>query len=78
MYISLQLVCPPLFGTKGGGGQHSNAGEGGEPIRTTGEKPGTLFTLFTLFTLPVSNGQKLNRKFCTGTRFAGFFYVPTV
>jgi hypothetical protein len=37
--LSLQLVCPPLFGTKGGGGgQHSHAGEGGEPIRTTGEK----------------------------------------
>ena len=35
--LSLQLVCPPLFGTKGGG-QHSHAGEGGEPIRTTGEK----------------------------------------
>ena len=32
------LCVPPFLEPKVGGGQHSHAGEGGEPIQTTGEK----------------------------------------
>ncbi len=50
------LCVPPFLEPKEGGEQHSNAGEGGEPIRTTGEKA------WHSVTLPVPNERKLNRK----------------
>ena len=54
--LSLQLVCPPLFGTKGGGGNTRLRLKGGSQFGRLERKPGTLFTL------PVPNGRKLNRK----------------
>jgi hypothetical protein len=54
--LSLQLVCPPLLGTKGGGGNTRMRVKGGSQFGQLERKPGTLFTL------PVPNGRKLNRK----------------